>query len=147
MELSFRLGRIAGVEVGVNWSWLVVFALITWSLAVGVFPNQDPGPSDGTYVAMALVAATLFFVSLLGHEHGHAMTARHEGPAVSLLIGGACTVLAWALALPSTVDGVLAWLGCAAGAEQRTLAATRCRCRAKGELTWPHAYGQSASTT
>src|SRR6185312_9512145 len=37
VESSFRLGRIAGVEVGVNWSWLVVFVLIAWSLAVGVF--------------------------------------------------------------------------------------------------------------
>ncbi|MGH3001371.1 MAG: site-2 protease family protein [Gaiellaceae bacterium] len=145
MESSFRLGRIAGIEVGVNWSWLVVFALITWSLASGVFPDQDPGHSSGTYVAMAVVAAFLFFASLLAHELGHAVTARREGmeldgitlwlfggvarfkgmfpsalaelrialagPAVSLVIGVACSVLAWALTLPSAVDGVLAWLG------------------------------------
>ena len=30
---SFTLGRIAGVQVGVNWSWLLVFALVPWSLA------------------------------------------------------------------------------------------------------------------
>jgi len=145
VESSFRLGRIAGVEVGVNWSWLVVFALITWSLASGVFPNQDPGHSNTTYIAMAVVAAALFFVSLLGHELGHAVTARREGmdldgitlwlfggvarfkgmfpsaaaelrialagPAVSLVIGVVCSALAWALALPSAIDGVLAWLG------------------------------------
>jgi Zn-dependent protease/predicted transcriptional regulator len=145
VESSFRLGRVAGIEIGVNWSWLVVFALITWSLASGVFPDQDPGHSRGTYVAMAVIAAVLFFVSLLGHELGHAVTARHEGmeldgitlwlfggvarfkgmfpsaaaelrialagPAVSLVIGVGCSVLAWALALPSAVDGVLAWLG------------------------------------
>ena len=33
--------------IGINWSWLVVFALIVWSLAAGVFPSQNPGPSDG----------------------------------------------------------------------------------------------------
>ncbi len=60
MESSFRLGRIAGIDVGVNWSWLVVFALLVWSLAVGVFPNQDAGRGRGTYVAMAVVAAILF---------------------------------------------------------------------------------------
>jgi Zn-dependent protease/predicted transcriptional regulator len=145
MDSSFRLGRIAGIEVGVNWSWLVVFALITWSLASGVFPDQDPGLSDGTYLAMAVVAAVLFFASLLAHELGHAVTARREGmeldgitlwlfggvarfkgmfpsagaelrialagPAVSLLVGVACSLLAWALVLPASVDGVLAWLG------------------------------------
>jgi Zn-dependent protease/CBS domain-containing protein len=79
VQSSFRLGRIAGVEVGVNWSWLVVFALITWSLAAGVFPDQDPGRSQATYIAMAVIAAGLFFASLLGHELGHAVTARREG--------------------------------------------------------------------
>src|SRR5690242_17651070 len=79
VESSFRLGRIAGVDVGVNWSWLVVFALITWSLAAGVFPDQDPGRSQAVYIAMAVVAAVLFFTSLLAHELGHAVTARREG--------------------------------------------------------------------
>ncbi|HET8606317.1 MAG TPA: site-2 protease family protein [Gaiellaceae bacterium] len=145
MDSSFRLGRIAGVEIGVNWSWLVVFALITWSLASGVFPSQDPGHSNGTYIAMAVVASVLFFASLLAHELGHAVTARREGmeldgitlwlfggvarfkgmfpsalaelrialagPAISLVIGIVCSLLAWALPLPSAVDGVLAWLG------------------------------------
>lgn len=145
MESSFRLGRIAGVEIGVNWSWLVVFALITWSLAAGVFPDQDPGRSQATYIVMAVIAALLFFASLLAHELGHAVTARREGmaldgitlwlfggvarfkgrfpsagaelrialagPLVSLVIGVACSLLAWAIALPGGVDGVLAWVG------------------------------------
>jgi Zn-dependent protease/CBS domain-containing protein len=76
---SFELGRIAGIRIGVNWSWVVVFALIVWSLAVGVFPSQNPGLSDGAYIAMALVAALLFFASLLLHELGHARQARREG--------------------------------------------------------------------
>jgi Zn-dependent protease/CBS domain-containing protein len=76
---SVELGRIAGIRIGVNWSWLVVFALIVWSLAVGVFPSQNPGLSDGTYIAMALAAALVFFASLLLHELGHARQARREG--------------------------------------------------------------------
>ena len=79
MGSSIRLGRVAGVEIGINWSWLVVFALIVWSLAAGVFPDQNPGLSDSTYVAMALVAAVVFFASLLAHELGHATRARREG--------------------------------------------------------------------
>ena len=79
MTTSIELGRIFGIRIGVNWSWLVVVALIVWTLAVGIFPETNPGLSDGTYVAMAVVAAVLFFASLLLHELGHAVQARHEG--------------------------------------------------------------------
>ncbi len=76
---NIRLGRVGGVEVRINWSWLVIFALIVWSLADGVFPSQNPGLSGGVHLAMAIVAALLFFVSLLLHELGHAWQARREG--------------------------------------------------------------------
>jgi Zn-dependent protease len=76
---TIRLGRIAGVEIGINWTWLIVFALIVWSLATQVFPDQNSGLSDGTYVVMALVASALFFASILLHELGHAIQARREG--------------------------------------------------------------------
>src|SRR3990170_220155 len=79
MTSSIPLGRIAGIRVGINWSWLVVFALIAWTLASAVFPDQNPGLSKGTYVAMAIVAAVLFFASLLAHELGHALRARRDG--------------------------------------------------------------------
>ena len=79
MTSSFRLGRVAGIEIGANWSWLLVVGLIVWSLAAGVFPSVNPGYSDGTYLAMAIVAALLFFVSLLLHELGHAIQAKREG--------------------------------------------------------------------
>ncbi len=76
---NISLGRIGGVEVRINWSWLVIFALIVWSLADGVFPSQNPGLSDGVHLAMAIVAALLFFASVLLHELGHAWQARREG--------------------------------------------------------------------
>jgi Zn-dependent protease/predicted transcriptional regulator len=79
MNSSFVLGRIAGIQIGINWSWLVVFVLIVWSLASAVFPSQNDGLSDGTYLAMAVVASVLFFGSLLAHELGHALQARREG--------------------------------------------------------------------
>ncbi len=79
MTTSIELGRIFGIRIGINWSWLVVFALIAWTLATGIFPATNPGLSDGTYLGMALVAAVLFFSSLLLHELGHALQARREG--------------------------------------------------------------------
>jgi Zn-dependent protease len=79
VQPTITLGRIAGIRIGINWSWLVVFALIVWTLAVGVFPDTNPGLSDGAYAAMAVVAAFLFFGSLFLHELGHAIQARREG--------------------------------------------------------------------
>jgi Zn-dependent protease len=79
MGPSLTVGRVAGIRIGVHWSWLVILTLIVWTLASGVFPDQNPGLSDATYGAMAVVAAVLFFGGLLLHELGHALQARREG--------------------------------------------------------------------
>ena len=79
MNPSLSLGRIAGVRISINWSWLIVFALIAWTLADAVFPSQSPHLSKATYLAMAVVAAFVFFGSLLLHELGHAVEARRQG--------------------------------------------------------------------
>ena len=79
MNPSFTLGRIAGVPIGIHWSWLLIFSLIVWSLAAVVFPEMNPGLGDGAYATMAVVAVVLFFSSLLAHELGHATQASREG--------------------------------------------------------------------
>ena len=79
MTSSIRIGRVAGVEIGIHWSWALIVALIVWSLADQVFPEMNPGFADGTYVAMAVIAVLLFFGSLLLHELGHATRALREG--------------------------------------------------------------------
>ena len=73
------LGRVAGVEIGLNWSWLVVFGLILWSLATVQFPAALPGRSWQTYAAMGVTATAIFFACLVLHELGHAIQARREG--------------------------------------------------------------------
>jgi Zn-dependent protease/predicted transcriptional regulator len=78
MTSSVKLGRIAGVEIGVNWSWPIAFALIVWLLAAGVFPARSPGLDEGTYMAMAATAAVAFFACLVLHELGHALQARRD---------------------------------------------------------------------
>jgi Zn-dependent protease/predicted transcriptional regulator len=72
------LGRVFGIRIGLNWSWLLIAGLLVWSLAGSVFPDTNPGLSDGTYVVMAVVAAALFFACLLLHELGHAVQARRD---------------------------------------------------------------------
>jgi Zn-dependent protease len=79
VSASLTIGRIAGIRIGVNWSWFVVFGLIAWSLAASIFPETNPGLSETAHVVMALIAAVLFYATLLAHELGHALQARREG--------------------------------------------------------------------
>lgn len=76
------LGRLAGIPVYLHYSWLIVFALLTWSLAQGYFPVRPAGSPALANWARALAAALLFFASILLHELGHAVVARRRGLAV-----------------------------------------------------------------
>ena len=79
LKSTFTLARVRGIELGLNWSWLIIFGLIVTSLAVEVFPRANPDLGVATYLAMAVVASLLFFASLLAHELGHALQAEREG--------------------------------------------------------------------
>lgn len=82
MREHVRLGRLAGVNVGINWSVLAVFALITFGLAGGRFPMLFPGLDQMAYLIAGLAAGVVFFVSLLAHEISHAIVAQRNGIAV-----------------------------------------------------------------
>ncbi len=68
MKGSLRIGRIAGIEVRIHFTWFFIFALVVWSLAQGFFPQLYPGWDTTTYWVMGVVAAILLFVSVLLHE-------------------------------------------------------------------------------
>jgi len=83
---SFRLGRIAGIEIGVHYTWLAAFIIISWSLAAGFFPQQSPGYSTLTYWLMGMLSAILLFVAVLLHELAHSLYARSRGIPVNSII-------------------------------------------------------------
>lgn len=78
---SFRLGKIFGIPVEVNASWLVIFALVTFSLATAYFPSlpETSGSPWWLYYAVGLITAALFFASILAHELCHSLVAKAEG--------------------------------------------------------------------
>lgn len=76
---SIPLGRILGIPLGLDYSWFLIFALVTWSLAGSYFPDQFPGWSSGLYWAIGLATSLLFFASVLLHELGHSVIAIRNG--------------------------------------------------------------------
>lgn len=83
MRASFRIGRVAGIDIGVHSSWILAFFLITWSLAVGFFPTTYKGWNSSAYWTAGIIAALLLFASVLLHELAHSLVARSRGMAVS----------------------------------------------------------------
>jgi Zn-dependent protease/CBS domain-containing protein len=79
MNETLRLGTIAGVRIGVNWSVLVIVGLLLVGLSAGRFPLLYPGHAPGVYATAGAVAAVAFLLSLLAHELAHAVVARHHG--------------------------------------------------------------------
>ena len=79
MRPSITLGRIAGIEIGIHYTWLFIAVLIVWSLAGGYFPRLYPGWDASTYWIAALVAALALFGSVLFHELAHSLVAIWRG--------------------------------------------------------------------
>jgi Zn-dependent protease/CBS domain-containing protein len=74
-----RLGRIAGITVTLDFSLLIIFALITLTLAGGLLPYWHPEWGMGAILITAVSAALLFLASILAHELAHAIVGRRLG--------------------------------------------------------------------
>jgi len=78
MKSSLRMGKIFGININIDWSWLLIFTLVSWSLASS-FSLAHPDWTVPMQWGLALAAALLFFVSILAHELAHAVAARAMG--------------------------------------------------------------------
>ena len=88
---TVRVLTIRGIPINVHVSWLVIYGLITWTLAVGYFPRALPDLPAAAYWANGLLAAFLLFVSVLLHELSHSFVAMAHGLSVrgiTLLVFG-----------------------------------------------------------
>lgn len=84
MNRGFRIGRLFGIDIKVDWSWLVIFSLVTWSLGSGL--GQLHGEwARSTVWSVSLAAALLFFGSVLAHELAHSLYARSRGIPVRVI--------------------------------------------------------------
>jgi Zn-dependent protease/CBS domain-containing protein len=71
------LGSVLGIPIGLDYSWFLIFMLITWMLAVSYYPAEFRNWAPLQYWTMGAVTAILFFVSVVLHELGHSVIALH----------------------------------------------------------------------
>ncbi|HEV8586811.1 MAG TPA: site-2 protease family protein [Methylomirabilota bacterium] len=74
-----ELFRVRGIPIRIDLGWLLVFGLVTWSLASGYFPAVLPADGPLAYALYGVLAALLLFVSVLLHELAHALAALDQG--------------------------------------------------------------------
>ena len=72
---NIPLGRILGISIGLDYSWFVIFALLTWMLADSYYPAEFKDWPPFLYWFMGAVTAVMLFVSVLLHELGHSVVA------------------------------------------------------------------------
>lgn len=92
---SFRIARIAGIDIRLHYTWVIIAALITFSLGAH-FQAINRGWSETTVWVSAVITGLLFFVGLVAHELSHAMVAKARGLGIHkitlFLLGGVAQI-------------------------------------------------------
>lgn len=95
MEAHVKLGRVAGIEIGLHYSWLIIAFLITLSLA-GHFYTTNPHWGPGAIWSAAVVTGILFFAAIVLHELAHSLVAKARGVPVRTItlfaLGGVANI-------------------------------------------------------
>lgn len=90
LEASYRIGTVAGIRIGVHYSWFIVFLLLSGALAA-YFREVHVEWSGSAVLLTALVTTLMYFVSIVLHELGHSLVAIARGVqvrAITLFIFG-----------------------------------------------------------
>lgn len=91
------LFSLFGFQVWLDFTWIVLALLITWSLASGLFPHFYPGLGATTYWIMGVLGSIGLFLSIIIHELSHSLVGRHYGMpirGITLFIFGGVAELA-----------------------------------------------------
>lgn len=94
---GIRIGRVAGIDIQVHWSWFFVLVLLTWSLSEGLFREEHPDWRRVSAWLAGTATSLLLFGSILLHELSHSIVARRLGlgvRSITLFIFGGVSSLA-----------------------------------------------------
>jgi Zn-dependent protease len=84
---TVKLVQIMGIPIGLDPSWFLIFALITWILAANYFPADFKQWTKLQYWSVAALTSIIFFLSVLLHELGHSIMAlRYKLPVKSITL-------------------------------------------------------------
>src|SRR5690349_22312814 len=78
MRSGVSLGRIFGINIRVDWSWLFIFLLIAWNLG-SAYSSIHPEWGGSLAWGIGILAAMLFFLSVVLHELAHSLVAQAQG--------------------------------------------------------------------
>ncbi len=78
MGRGINLGRLFGIKIRVDWSWLLIFLLVTWNISTA-FGSLHEEWSIALRWGMGVLSAVLFFASVLAHELAHSLVAQAQG--------------------------------------------------------------------
>lgn len=76
---GMRIAKIFGIEIWLDYSWLIIFFLILITFTAGLLPAQYPGLSRPTAVVTGVITTLLFFASVIAHELSHSVYAKSQG--------------------------------------------------------------------
>ena len=79
MGSSIKLSRIFGIDIGIHWSWVFIFVIVTWTFATGILADNYPEWSDAQRWIGGAFIAGIFFLSILAHELSHAVVSNRSG--------------------------------------------------------------------
>lgn len=79
MTRGIKLFTLFNIQIALDYSWFIVFALFGWSLSYGYFPHYAPGFDSTTYLVLGFSSALLIFVCVLIHELSHSLVSNSLG--------------------------------------------------------------------
>jgi Zn-dependent protease/CBS domain-containing protein len=92
---GIKIGKLFGIQIRIDWSWIIIFLLVTWNLSV-VFSTWHEDWNPALAGGIALGASLLFFGSVLAHELAHSLVAKGFGVPVReitlFLFGGVSNI-------------------------------------------------------
>ena len=118
---AIPIGRILGISIDLDYSWFLVFGLMTWILAASYYPAEYKNWSVAEYWFIGAITAVMLFVSVLLHELGHSVVAKRYGiavPRITLFIFGGVSEIA----TEPTSAGAEFWIAAAGPAVSFALA-------------------------
>jgi len=93
--MNFKLGKILGIDIYINYSWIIIFLLVMWTF-FSYLNTLNIAATTGLKLASSFIYSILFFASLLLHELSHSYVAKKNNIEIKnitlFLFGGVANI-------------------------------------------------------